>query len=484
VEEWTKNIKKPKLDTDATEVMKRKVKKQTKKLTRTELENILSVKMVEMITNNSEIAKLQKKCDSYDEIIEVWKNRAEALHNQVVELSTAIRQNIQDPKNIDNPMKKVRPKLIPRSVGLQVRSNIQLKRGVDGGGGQIKRGPELSLGSLSSPSKPTNIGVIASPQIVPKVEMKRIVRISPLSVKSNSDMVRPTILTRPNCNVGRSSITLTSPTTGAMSPVQQDLVTAQSSTPLAQSSTSQTVKPTINVVEIDLSDDEEKTEPAPQQQRPVNTLQRAVGIGQPDVECGGQGGPQLAPSFFTKHNKLVLLEPQQKNGVPLHPQQQNSFQQNTTFLQSRQQNTIQQNQLTMMWPPRLAVPCPTTHPSPLPCLPKLQPLSPDGKTPPPRPTLKISRDANGIILWWNMSIDLASNATITSYRLYAYQESNQERPGSNIWKKIGDLKALPLPMACTLTHFTRGNKVHFAVRAVDVHQRVGHFSEASSIFLN
>merc|ERR1719319_329629 len=355
-----------------------KLQKKTKKLTRTELENILSVKMVEMITNNSEIVKLQKKCDSYDNIIEVWKNRAEALHSQVVALSTVIHQNIEDTKNINKSIEKVRPKLITRS----------------------------------KPNK-----MIASPHIVPSVEMKRVVRISPL----NLNMVQSTILTRPNCTVGRSSITLTSPTTGAMSPVQQDLVMAQSSTPLAQSSTSLTAKPTINVVEIDLSDDGEKNEPAPQQQRPVNTLQRAVGIGQPDVECGGQGGPQLAPSLLTKHNKLVLLEPQQKNGVPLHPQQQNSFQQNTTFLQSRQQNTIQQNQLTMMGPPRLAVPCPTTRPSPLPCLPKLQPLSPDGKTPPPRPTLKISRDANGIILWWNMSIDLASNATITSYRLYAYQ---------------------------------------------------------------
>ena len=45
------------------------------------------------------------------------------------------------------------------------------------------------------------------------------------------------------------------------------------------------------------------------------------------------------------------------------------------------------------------------------------------------------------------------------------------------------MKALPLPMACTLTQFQVGNKYHFAVRAVDTSSRVGQFSEYSSIHL-
>ena len=49
--------------------------------------------------------------------------------------------------------------------------------------------------------------------------------------------------------------------------------------------------------------------------------------------------------------------------------------------------------------------------------------------------------------------------------------------------QIGDVKALPLPMACTLTQFQEGNKYHFAVRAVDTHERLGVFSDPSSIHL-
>ena len=89
----------------------------------------------------------------------------------------------------------------------------------------------------------------------------------------------------------------------------------------------------------------------------------------------------------------------------------------------------------------------------------------------------------GIVLSWNMTMKPGSHGNIANYQIYAYQETSHQKPESILWKKVGDVKALPLPMACTLTQFQKGNKYHFAVRAKDQHQRVGFFSEPQSIAL-
>lgn len=56
---------------------------------------------------------------------------------------------------------------------------------------------------------------------------------------------------------------------------------------------------------------------------------------------------------------------------------------------------------------------------------------------------------SGIVLSWNMALG-SQYADIESYQLFAYQESAAP-PSAGLWKKVGDVKALPLPMACTLT---------------------------------
>ncbi len=81
-----------------------------------------------------------------------------------------------------------------------------------------------------------------------------------------------------------------------------------------------------------------------------------------------------------------------------------------------------------------------------------------------------------------MELSLIEHAAIALYQIYAYQETGLP-PNQNIWKKVGDVKSLQLPMACTLTQFTKGNKYHFAVRAQDIHSRVGQFSDPQSISL-
>lgn len=122
------------------------------------------------------------------------------------------------------------------------------------------------------------------------------------------------------------------------------------------------------------------------------------------------------------------------------------------------------------------------HPAPLPdAVKQYQP--PNWKALPPAPDLKLSKVENGIVISWKIDgYQEDSYEEIASYQLYAYQETSSP-PNTSLWKKIGDVKALPLPMACTLTQFMAGYKYYFAVRAVDIRSRLGPFSLPGSILL-
>jgi len=54
-------------------------------------------------------------------------------------------------------------------------------------------------------------------------------------------------------------------------------------------------------------------------------------------------------------------------------------------------------------------------------------------------------------------------ADVVSYQIYAYQEVPNQPPKPELWKKIGDVNALPLPMACSLTQV---NIIQFFLRVI------------------
>ncbi|XP_027011867.1 activating transcription factor 7-interacting protein 1 isoform X3 [Tachysurus fulvidraco] len=116
-------------------------------------------------------------------------------------------------------------------------------------------------------------------------------------------------------------------------------------------------------------------------------------------------------------------------------------------------------------------------------------LPPDAvhTSPPQQPQLKLARvqSQNGIVLSWCVSETERNCAPVDSYHLYAYHQDQQsasagsstQSAAHSLWKKIGEVKALPLPMACTLTQFVSGSTYYFAVRAKDVYGRFGPFCE-------
>ena len=84
-----------------------------------------------------------------------------------------------------------------------------------------------------------------------------------------------------------------------------------------------------------------------------------------------------------------------------------------------------------------------THPAALPLMPQRQPSRSDWKLTPAKPSLKIDRNGAGIVLSWNLAFN-QTHATIVDYQLYAYQESGAQVPDTSLWKKVGDVKALPM----------------------------------------
>ncbi|XP_060101291.1 activating transcription factor 7-interacting protein 1 isoform X2 [Heteronotia binoei] len=123
------------------------------------------------------------------------------------------------------------------------------------------------------------------------------------------------------------------------------------------------------------------------------------------------------------------------------------------------------------------------HPAPLPDAPQPSRLPPEATNTslPQKPHLKLARvqSQNGIVLSWSVLEVDRSCASVDSYHLYAYHEDPSATVPSQ-WKKIGEVKALPLPMACTLTQFVSGSKYYFAVRAKDIYGRFGPFCDPQS----
>jgi len=101
---------------------------------------------------------------------------------------------------------------------------------------------------------------------------------------------------------------------------------------------------------------------------------------------------------------------------------------------------------------------------------------------PPTPVVKINMSAEGLVVKWTLQqIDIHLASQVESYCLSAFEGASPPSPEQ--WETVGKMKALQLPMACTLTHFVQGATYHFAVRAISKGGVCGQFSRARSINL-
>ncbi|XP_051819411.1 activating transcription factor 7-interacting protein 2 isoform X1 [Antechinus flavipes] len=82
----------------------------------------------------------------------------------------------------------------------------------------------------------------------------------------------------------------------------------------------------------------------------------------------------------------------------------------------------------------------------------------------------------GIALTWNTSHINPRCAPVESYHLYVCHDNTLNK-SKITWKKIGEIKALPLPMACTLSQFLSSGSYYFTLQAKDIYGRYGPFCD-------
>ena len=97
----------------------------------------------------------------------------------------------------------------------------------------------------------------------------------------------------------------------------------------------------------------------------------------------------------------------------------------------------------------------------------------------PKPTLTVNQTQKGMEVLWEYTNNF-SHSHIKQYELYAFNNSQESRA----WKKLGEIKAIKLPMKVTLSQgHSPGTSYYFAVRAKTEDDTVGPFSDIQKMCL-
>ncbi|XP_054285823.1 activating transcription factor 7-interacting protein 1 isoform X2 [Macrosteles quadrilineatus] len=469
-------------------ILKKFHKDQLKKLKRSELEEIIVSKICEAVSYKSEIGQMRLRTQKLEETNEMWRKKVHQIEKQNKELEMVLKRFLNELSHIkrENQNKLPLPFKVTRSVGLQVVLANSMHGALVASRNKSNNEAAQTQEQQGARTKPE------------KDNAKEVVK--------PATTFMPPSLSLSKGRIGRPPKTASAPSSRPTTPQLLAPKVTPPSTPVKQTTTTpvkiiQTPNKELEV--IDLTDKEERakasqatvggqirvapstqvcfvqqnsTTSPPQQplylvQKPGQRPQFIVATSTPSPQRPGsttsRPPPALAlPAVFRAGGHLIPVQTSPQGNVkPINTTQQTAVARVPvpSGMHMKQQTTTHK------------------HPAPLPPAPAIA-SKPGMKAPPPKPQLKIAKTNNGIMLSWSMSLS-KDIADMQSYQLYAYQEGNQP-PSTQLWKKVGDVKALPLPMACTLTQFIEGHKYHFAVRAVDSYGRIGPFSSPSSILLS
>ena len=107
------------------------------------------------------------------------------------------------------------------------------------------------------------------------------------------------------------------------------------------------------------------------------------------------------------------------------------------------------------------------------------PLKYNPSLPIPQVTVTINSNGNLVISW---SLTKEQNiSVVSSYEIRAFQTADRSSAPVGEWKRIGLVRAMCPPMACTMCRIATGKLYSFVVRSIDKFGWHGQFSEVQSI---
>ncbi|KAL0270503.1 UNVERIFIED_CONTAM: hypothetical protein PYX00_007895 [Menopon gallinae] len=450
-----------------------------KTLSRGDLEELIVQKLCEVITERSTVGDLRQRAQALERDQERWKEKVQSLTKQLREMDMVMKKYMTEvqKQNKERNFQLLAPLRVTRSVGLQVSFNSsnskKLASNAQGKHNSQSRAKQSTQQTVNtSPSGKKSFSVQPSSKVrKPVYEQKK-----QCSQRQGGNATFQTRVTSPQ-NVAAQNRTL-------QQTQQVNSVNRARHPPPEQNSS--------KVIDLTDDDDRQNSQTIAKAMLPPNVTVRSPGqikivshLQQTQLNSGGRvaylvpastapGGGSAAPP----QSRLLIAAPamqQQQQPRQIIPSVPPLLYKGSTMIQPQSQQST-----PIYLPPKTSARL-LKHPAPLPQPPLNQIQKPNWKLLPPKPALKVSKVQTGIVLSWNMTLG-PEYEPIASYQLYAYQE-NSSPPTTSLWKKVGDVKALPLPMACTLTQFMSGHKYYFAVRAVDHYSRIGSFSSPVSIVL-
>lgn len=478
-----------------------------KDMTRDDLEEFCLLKIVEGVVERSNMSEIKSKLKTLQQNVDDWRRKAMLLSKQHRDLQLVLKTVKEEQKKRLDEI--VTPLKITRSVGLQLsrvdlsstgvrtiiptkhksavlRAEQDGKTDLNSPNSKVEK-PSSNLKQDKPTPSPTSPRSTYNPPPLVPIPVPRLVPASAAAAAANSfpktgprptpQVQNPTVSSNGMANANKPP-----PTPNGLRKVPSP---AQAPAKIAPKRTFN------NIQSIDLTDDE----PPSKQFVTISKFQNQRPQPRSNVV---HNAPRM--TYAVNPTSMNAPSPRQVY-IPISGQpNQNTMRPGQTIMFKTVGNPgMQGNRMRNPQPSGLAKPGPVAnnvvpyrnnqrqtaqsfHPAPLPHVFKQQ-QSPNRKWLPPAPELKISKVDNGIVISWIMEGYVEGRfEEIASYQIYAYQETSAP-PSTSLWKKIGDVKALPLPMACTLTQFMAGYKYYFAVRAVDVTSRVGPFSLPGSILL-